>query len=95
MVHLHSLNPPLVHMNFKTRNVLVDGDLTPKVGDAGIHSLLDRIDGAASSLRITEDDPFLDPEYSSNFRISLETIFMAQIENIQVSNISNDVFLFS
>ncbi|URD91448.1 STYKc [Musa troglodytarum] len=75
MVHLHSLNPPLVHMNFRTRNVLVDGDLTPKVADAGIRSLLDQIDGAASSLRITEDDPFLDPEYSSNFRISLETIF--------------------
>ncbi|RWV99849.1 hypothetical protein GW17_00037224 [Ensete ventricosum] len=30
MVHLHSLNPPLVHMNFKTTNVLVDEDFIPK-----------------------------------------------------------------
>lgn len=62
MVHLHSLNPPLIHMNFSTMKVLLGEDLTPKVADAGIRSLLNRVDGAASSPRMSEDDPFLDPE---------------------------------
>ncbi|RRT74478.1 hypothetical protein B296_00030382 [Ensete ventricosum] len=73
MVHLHSLNPPLVHMNFRTRNVLVDGDLTPKVADAGICSLLDRIDSAASSSRLTEDDPFLDPDVEESGTLSIKS----------------------
>ncbi|KAJ8466345.1 hypothetical protein OPV22_028897 [Ensete ventricosum] len=73
MVHLHSLNPPLVHMNFRTRNVLVDGDLTPKVADAGICSLLDRIDSAASSSRLTEDDPFLDPDVKESGTLSIKS----------------------
>ncbi|EHA8589998.1 serine/threonine-protein kinase CDG1 [Cocos nucifera] len=64
---LHSLNPPLVHMNFKTANVLVDEDFIPKVADAGLQSLLDRIDEAGPSSRMTMDDPFLDPEYSSSW----------------------------
>ena len=60
--HLHSLNPPLIHKNFKTANCHVDEDFIPKVGDAGLRNLLDRIDGAASSSHITTDDLFLDPE---------------------------------
>ncbi|PKA54808.1 Calmodulin-binding receptor-like cytoplasmic kinase 1 [Apostasia shenzhenica] len=59
--HLHGLDSPMVHMNFKTANVLVDEDFIPKVADAGIRSLLYRIDGAAPS-RMTIIDPFLDPE---------------------------------
>ncbi|KAJ3708502.1 hypothetical protein LUZ61_012207 [Rhynchospora tenuis] len=64
--HLHSLNPPLVHMNFKTSNVLVDEDFIPKVADAGLKSLLDRIGGSnassASNIEARSDNPFLDPE---------------------------------
>ncbi|XP_047053199.1 serine/threonine-protein kinase-like protein ACR4 [Lolium rigidum] len=58
--HLHSLTPPAVHMNFKTVNVLVDEDFTPKVADAGIRGLLDRLGSADPSSRIC-NDPFLDP----------------------------------
>ncbi|KAJ1704011.1 hypothetical protein LUZ63_003790 [Rhynchospora breviuscula] len=64
--HLHSLSPPLVHMNFKTSNVLVDEDFIPKVADAGLKSLLDRIGGSiassASSKEAISNNPFLDPE---------------------------------
>ncbi|XP_078166891.1 putative serine/threonine-protein kinase PBL21 [Carex rostrata] len=64
--HLHSLNPPLVHMNFKTSNVLVDEDFIPKVADAGLRILLDRIGGSSetssSYKEAVSDNPFLDPE---------------------------------
>lgn len=59
--HLHALNPPMVHMNFKTGNVLVDEGFIPKVADAGLRILLYRVDGTGS-FQITLDDPFLDPE---------------------------------
>ncbi|XP_008810476.1 serine/threonine-protein kinase CDG1-like isoform X2 [Phoenix dactylifera] len=68
---LHSMNPPLVHMNFKTENVLVDEDFIPKVSDAGLQSLLDRIDDAGPSYRMTTDDPFLDPEVKESGRFSV------------------------
>ncbi|XP_074561755.1 putative leucine-rich repeat receptor-like protein kinase At5g49770 [Curcuma longa] len=73
MVHLHSLNPPLIHMNFSTVKVLVGEDLTPKVADAGVHSLLSRVDGAASFSRMSEDDPFLDPEVYEFGRFSVKS----------------------
>ncbi|XP_072999390.1 probable serine/threonine-protein kinase PBL21 isoform X1 [Typha latifolia] len=71
--HLHSLNPPLVHMNFKTANLLVDVDFIPKVADAGLRGLLDRISGAGPSSRATEDDPFLDPEVKASGQFSVKS----------------------
>lgn len=70
---LHSLDPPLVHMNFKTANVLVDEDFIPKVADAGLRSLLDRIDEAGPSSRLTTNDPFLDPEVKDPSRFSVKS----------------------
>ncbi|PKA60247.1 Receptor-like protein kinase HERK 1 [Apostasia shenzhenica] len=70
--HLHALNPPLVHMNFKTANVLVDEDFIPKVADAGLRILLYRINGAGTS-QITLDDPFLDPEVRETGRFSVRS----------------------
>jgi hypothetical protein len=58
--HLHSLTPPAIHMNFKTANVLVDEDFAPKVADTGIPGLLDRLGGAGTSSRAS-NNPFLDP----------------------------------
>jgi len=58
--HLHSLNPPAIHMNFKTSNVLVDEDFVPKVADTGIPGLLDRLGVTGLSSR-TPNDPFVDP----------------------------------
>ncbi|CAM0884508.1 unnamed protein product [Alopecurus aequalis] len=68
--HLHSLTPPAVHMNFKTVNVLVDEDFTPKVADAGIRGLLDRLGSAGPSSRIS-DDPFLDPRGKESMDFSI------------------------
>uniref|UniRef100_A0A0D9YJJ6 non-specific serine/threonine protein kinase n=1 Tax=Oryza glumipatula TaxID=40148 RepID=A0A0D9YJJ6_9ORYZ len=70
--HLHSLTPPTVHMNFKTANVLVDEDLIPKVADAGIRSLLDRLGGVGPSSR-TSYDPFLDPRMRESINFSIQS----------------------
>ncbi|KAF0925455.1 hypothetical protein E2562_016672 [Oryza meyeriana var. granulata] len=61
-----------VHMNFKTANVLVDEDLTPKVGDAGIRAMLDRLGGAGPSSR-TSNDPFLDPRTRESINFSIQS----------------------
>ncbi|KAF7153601.1 hypothetical protein RHSIM_Rhsim01G0216800 [Rhododendron simsii] len=60
--HLHSLVPPILHMHFRTRNVLVDENFTAKVSDFG-HSNLP-VEGyyAESSSAV---DCFRDPELRS------------------------------
>ncbi|CAK9143240.1 unnamed protein product [Ilex paraguariensis] len=57
--HLHSLMPPVLHMRFKTRNMLVDENLTCKVSDFGLQKLLAEGYHAGSSSAI---DCFVDPE---------------------------------
>ncbi|MED6218510.1 hypothetical protein PIB30_027303 [Stylosanthes scabra] len=65
--HLHSLDPPLVHTNFKTRNVLLDESYTAKVSGYGFGTLQRQADQAAASSCL---DCFLDPELcsSENYR---------------------------
>ena len=58
LAYLHSLNPPVIHMDFKTSNVLVDENYIPKVGDAGILNFLRR-DGEGPS-EIPTDNLFSD-----------------------------------
>ncbi|KAK7402129.1 hypothetical protein VNO78_14149 [Psophocarpus tetragonolobus] len=64
--HLHSLVPPLVHTNFRTRNVLLDENYTAKVSDYGFCKLQTKVDEAGSSSNV---DCFIDPElsYPQNF----------------------------
>ncbi|CAL0332286.1 unnamed protein product [Lupinus luteus] len=57
--HLHSLVPPLVHTNFRTRNVLLDENYTAKVSDYGFFKMQRKADQPGSSSNI---DCFLDPE---------------------------------
>ncbi|CAD6235129.1 unnamed protein product [Miscanthus lutarioriparius] len=72
--HLHSLTPPAVHMNFKTSNVLVDGDFVPKVADTGIPGMLDRLGVTGLSSR-TSTDPFVDPRMKEamNLNFSIQS----------------------
>eukprot|EP00268_Persea_americana_P012930 TRINITY_DN15576_c0_g1_i8.p1 TRINITY_DN15576_c0_g1~~TRINITY_DN15576_c0_g1_i8.p1 ORF type:complete len:238 (-),score=46.79 TRINITY_DN15576_c0_g1_i8:221-934(-) len=68
--HLHALNPPLIHKDFKTRNVLVDENFVPKVADSGLRNLLRRNDDAGPSSRMLSDDIFLDPRIKEFGRFS-------------------------
>ncbi|KAJ4954838.1 hypothetical protein NE237_011621 [Protea cynaroides] len=60
--HLHYLQPPLVHKNFKTVNVLADKNFTAEVLDAGVSKLLERIEEAGPSSRSMGSNVFHDPE---------------------------------
>ncbi|CAA6660073.1 unnamed protein product [Spirodela intermedia] len=60
LAYLHSLNPPVVHMDFKTANVLVDENYIPKVADVGLQNFLRRNDGAGPS-QTKAENLFLDP----------------------------------
>lgn len=66
--HLHSLVPPILHMHFRTRNVLVDESFTAKVSDFGLSNLPMEGYYAESSSAV---DCFRDPEYV----ISILTLF--------------------
>ncbi|XP_025012709.1 proline-rich receptor-like protein kinase PERK13 isoform X1 [Ricinus communis] len=61
LCHLHSLNPPLVHKNFRMANVLVDENFIVKVADAGISKLLEKIEEAGPSFT-SGVNVFQDPE---------------------------------
>ncbi|KAF2310988.1 hypothetical protein GH714_018934 [Hevea brasiliensis] len=61
LCHLHGQNPPLVHNNFKTANVLVDENFIVKVAEAGISKLLEKIEEAGPSYT-SGVNVFQDPE---------------------------------
>ncbi|KAI3469420.1 hypothetical protein Pfo_026083 [Paulownia fortunei] len=61
LCHLHGLEPPIVHSNFKTANVLVDENFIAKVADAGVSKLLEKIEDAGSSCS-SSFNAFRDPE---------------------------------
>ncbi|OVA15022.1 Protein kinase domain [Macleaya cordata] len=70
LCYLHSMTPPVVHKNFKTVNVLVDENFIPKVADAGIFRLLERIEDAGPSSGSTGDNVFRDPEVGKSGPLS-------------------------
>ncbi|XP_052191590.1 probable serine/threonine-protein kinase PBL28 isoform X2 [Diospyros lotus] len=61
--HLHYLAPPILHMHFRTRNVLVDETFTAKVSDFGLSKLLEEGYHTESSSAF---DCFQDPELRSS-----------------------------
>ncbi|XP_058000978.1 probable receptor-like protein kinase At5g38990 isoform X2 [Hevea brasiliensis] len=62
LCHLHGLNPPLLHKNFKTANVLVDENFIVKVAEAGISKLLETIEEAGPS-HTSGVNVFQDPDF--------------------------------
>ncbi|XP_010541330.1 PREDICTED: serine/threonine-protein kinase-like protein CCR4 isoform X2 [Tarenaya hassleriana] len=61
--HLHGLDPPLVHMHFRTRNVLLDENFTAKVSDYGISRLVCE-DSHQAGPSSTSTDSFIDPLFA-------------------------------
>ncbi|CAM8919557.1 unnamed protein product [Rhodiola kirilowii] len=60
LAHLHSIVPTVLHLHFRTSNVLVDENYTPKVSDSGLSNLMTEGHRAESSSSF--NDCFLDPE---------------------------------
>ncbi|XP_073125640.1 probable serine/threonine-protein kinase At1g01540 isoform X2 [Henckelia pumila] len=71
LCHLHGLNPPFVHGNFKTGSVLVDENFIAKVADAGMSKILEKIEDGASS-GSSSFNAFKDPEME-HFEVLYET----------------------
>ncbi|AQK85142.1 Protein kinase superfamily protein [Zea mays] len=67
--HLHSLDPPLIHKDFKTNNVLVDENFIAKVADAGLVRLIRGSDDAGPS-RGFSNSVYQDPEVQSMTQFS-------------------------
>ncbi|EPS71437.1 hypothetical protein M569_03323 [Genlisea aurea] len=70
--HLHGLQPPVVHGNFQTGNVLVDENFIAKVADTGVSKLIAKIDGSSSSPS-SSHDVFRDPELGPHEAASHES----------------------
>ncbi|XP_022753601.1 probable serine/threonine-protein kinase PBL28 [Durio zibethinus] len=68
--YLHSLASPLLHMHFRTSNVLIDETFTAKVSDYGLSKLVSEDQFYASSSAI---DCFLDPELYSSKKFSVQS----------------------
>lgn len=61
LLHLHCLNPHLIHKNFKTTNKLIGENFNAKVFDAVVSKLLKQIEDAGPS-HTTSVNVFRDPE---------------------------------
>ncbi|GKV01204.1 hypothetical protein SLEP1_g13775 [Rubroshorea leprosula] len=92
--HLHSLVPPLLHMHFRSSNVLLDENFTAKVSDFGLSKLVSEHHSGASSSAF---DCFLDPELYSSKNYSAQSdvysfgVFLLELISGRATNCRNQL----
>ncbi|XP_040385326.1 wall-associated receptor kinase-like 14 isoform X2 [Oryza brachyantha] len=71
IAYLHSTRPPILHRDVKSSNILLDGDLRPKLADFGLSRAV-RLEASLSHVSTAPQGTpgYLDPEYHQNFHLS-------------------------
>ncbi|KAL6622553.1 hypothetical protein ACP70R_032432 [Stipagrostis hirtigluma subsp. patula] len=72
IAYLHGTRPPIFHRDVKSSNILLDGELRPKLADFGLSRAVDRLDASRSHLSTAPQGTpgYVDPEYHQNFHLS-------------------------
>ncbi|XP_019191287.1 PREDICTED: leucine-rich repeat receptor-like serine/threonine-protein kinase BAM1 [Ipomoea nil] len=69
----HSCNPPIVHRDIKSSNILVDSDFNAKIADFGLAKMMVREGDPETASAIVGTFGYIAPEYSSTRKVDAKS----------------------